>query len=128
MPSILEIVLSLLFVSITGAFFHHYFILRNGPNEPPLVKGPIPLLGCGLSLGRDMKSFLIENRVKYGGIYTLYVLGKRIHIISDPVEGVPFYFRSKNFELEEFANTLRKKLFLNSEEELKNHAMTQDLS
>lgn len=124
----IQIGLSFLCVVVTGAFFYHFVLLRSDPNEPPLVKGLLPFLGCAIPFQRDMKSFLLKYQAKYGGIFTIYVGGKRIHIISDPVEGVPTLFRGKNFGFLEFAEMMRKKQFLNTEEEVKDDAMTDDLA
>lgn len=124
----IQILLSLLTVVITGSIFYHFVFLRNDPNEPPLVKGSIPFLGCAIPFQRDIKSFLLQNQAKYGGIYTIYVGGKRIHIISDPVEGVPALFRHKSFGFMEFAEVMRKKQFLNTEEEVRDVDMTNDLA
>jgi sterol 12-alpha-hydroxylase len=123
-----QIVLSLICVAVTAAIFYHFVLLRNDPNEPPLIKGNIPFLGCAIPFGRDMQSFLLKNQAKYGSIFTLYVGGKRIHIISDPVEGVPVHFRHKNFGFAEFAEMMRKKLFLNTEEEVGDEVMTNELA
>lgn len=124
----IQIVLSLICVAVTAAIFYHFVLLRNDPNEPPLIKGNIPFLGCAIPFGRDMQSFLLQNQAKYGSIFTLYVGGKRIHVISDPIEGVPAHFRHKNFGFAEFAEMMRKKQFLNTEEEVGDQAMTNDLA
>jgi hypothetical protein len=124
----LQIVLSLICVAVTAAIFYHFIFLRNDPNEPPLIKGNIPFLGCAIPFGRDMQSFLLQNQAKHGSIFTLYVGGKRIHIISDPVEGIPVHFRHKNFGFTEFAEMMRRKQFLNTKEELGDGAMTNELA
>jgi Cytochrome P450 len=125
-PSLEQLGISILCLVI-AAIVHHVFILSNGPNEPPLVKGPLPFLGCALSLRRDFRSFLMENAKKYGGIYSIYVLGSRIHVLSDPTDGVPAHFRSRNFGFKSFSLNMRRKMFLNTEAELRNDAMAQDL-
>lgn len=128
MLSFQEIGLALFCVLVTGVIFHHYFILGNDPHQPHLVKGQLPLLGCAIPLQRDMQSFLLQNQAKYGGIFTIYVAGQRIHVISDPVDGIPAYFRNRNFGFKEFADAIRRKTFLNTEEELRDDSMTNDLA
>jgi hypothetical protein len=128
MLSLQEIGLALFCVLVTGVIFHHYFILGNDPHEPPLVKGQLPLLGCAIPLQRDIQSFLLQNQAEYGGIFTVYVAGQRIHVISDPVDGIPTYFRSRNFGFKEFEATIRRKTFLNTEEELRDDSMINDLA
>jgi hypothetical protein len=127
MASTAEIVVATLLLVLSTAFIHHYFILRSGPHDPPLVKGPWPILGCALEMQRDMKTFLLENQAKHGGIFSVYVLGARIHIVSDPVDGVPMFFRSKNFGFNEFANMMRFKSFLNTKEEVEDEEFTEGL-
>ena len=128
MLSTLELVVSVVVLFISIVFVHHFLILRSGPNDPPLVKGPWPILGCGLDLQRDMKTFLLENRAKYGGIFSIYVFGSRIHVVSDPVDGIPTFFRSKNFGFTEFSNTTRLKAFVNTKEEVADTVLTDGLS
>src|SRR5579859_2623480 len=127
MLSFLQILSSIILSILSAAVFYHFVILRAGPNEPPLVKGSIPFLGCALSLNNDFKSFLLENRAKYGSIFTIYVAGQRIHIFSDPVNGIPTYFRNKNFDFKDFANLIRKKQFLNTSEEVADDSMSEQL-
>lgn len=123
-----EIGLALICVLVTFVIIHHYFIFGNDPHEPPIVKGPLPFLGCAISMQRDMRSFLLQNQAKYGGIFTIYVAGQRIHVISDPIDGIPAYFRSRNFSFKEFSEVMRRKAFLNTEEELRDDSMTDDLA
>ena len=127
MASVASIILSILCVALSSIAFHHYFLLRNQPNEPPLVKGSIPFLGCALSFQSGFRSFLFECRRKYGGIFTIYVAGKRIHVISDPVNGIPCLYRSHNFGFKQFEDSMRRKLFLNTEEEVGDNEMTRSL-
>lgn len=126
--SLQAIGISLISILISGAIFYHYVILHNNPNEPPLVKGPIPFLGCALALKNDLKSFLFRNKAKHGDIFSFYVVGKRIHVISDPTDGIATYFRSKAFRFEEFALLVRRKQFLNTEEEMRDDSMTDGLA
>lgn len=125
---IAETVVLTLITIVSVTVIHHFFLLRNAPNEPPLVKGPWPILGCALYLQRDFKSFLLKNRARYGGIFTIYVAGQRFHVISDPVDGLPTYYRNRNFGFKDFSETMRRKQFLNTPEEINDESMTQQLS
>ena len=128
MASFQELVLSFACLALSSITIHHFFLLRNGPNEPPLVKGPLPFLGCAISLQRNFRSFLLQNRAKYGDIFCIYVAGKRIHIISDPVDGIPTHFRNRNFGFSNFSESMRRKVFLNTVEEIQNTSMSNDLA
>src|SRR5277367_4959716 len=127
MASFQELLLSFACLALSIVIIHHFFLLLNGPNEPPLVKGPLPFLGCAMSLQRDFRSFLLENRAKYGDIFSVYVAGQQIHIIADQVDGIPALFRNRNFGFSEFAETMRKKQFLNTVEEIHDTSMTNGL-
>src|SRR5271170_1385924 len=120
MASFQELLLSFICLALSSIIFHHFFLLRNGPNEPPLVKGPLPFLGCAISLQRNFQSFLLQNRAKWGDIFCIYVAGQRIHIIADPVDGIPALFRNRNFGFGDFSASMRKKQFLNTVEEIQN--------
>lgn len=121
--SLQAIGVSLIAILISGAILYHFLIVHDNPNEPPLVKGPIPILGCALALQRDFKSFLFRNRARHGDIFSIYIVGKRMHVISDPIDGIPTHFRNKAFRLDEFASLIRRKQFLNTEEELEHPAV-----
>ena len=82
MLSFQEIGLPLFSMLIIFVIFHHYFILSNDPHEPPIVKDPLSFLDCEIFMQRDMRSFLLQNQAKYGGIFTIYVAGQRIHVIN----------------------------------------------
>src|SRR5438477_8202388 len=45
-------------LAIALAFAYHFLFITNSPNGPPLVRGPLPFLGAGLSFLRDPENFL----------------------------------------------------------------------
>lgn len=56
----------------------------RGSDEPPVVRGWVPLLGCALQFGRDAPTFLQRCRERYGHAFSLHLLGRRMTFILDP--------------------------------------------
>lgn len=56
----------------------------RAPNEPPVVSGWIPFLGCALPFGRDAPTFLRRCQVRHGDAFSLYLLGRRMTFLLDP--------------------------------------------
>jgi hypothetical protein len=81
-------------VLIACAFAHHLLLIKKHPNAPPLIKSIFPFIGVGISFLNDPEKFLRKCTEQYGGIYTLYMGGKRLHVVNDPVDGIPTIFKS----------------------------------
>jgi hypothetical protein len=81
-------------VLIACAFAHHLLLVKKHPNAPPLIKSILPFIGVGVSFLNDPEKFLQKCTERYGGIYTLYMGGKRLHVVNDPVDGIPTIFKS----------------------------------
>jgi cytochrome P450 len=56
----------------------------RGPDEPPVVRGWVPFLGCALPFGRDAPSFLRRCQERHGDAFSLYLLGRRMTFLLDP--------------------------------------------
>jgi hypothetical protein len=82
-PSLEQLAIGFLCI-VFAAIFHHIFILRNGPDEPPLVKGPLPFLGCALPLQSDFKSFLMQNAENMGAFTRFTSL--EVESMSSPIQ------------------------------------------
>ena len=81
-------------VGLLALLGYHFVWLSNSPSEPPLIKGPIPILGVALSFGRDPERFLLNCQRQYGDTFSLYLAGKRVHVICDSIDGIPAVFRN----------------------------------
>ena len=81
-------------VALLALLGYHFVWLSNSPSEPPLIKGPIPILGVALSFGRDPERFLLNCQRQYGDTFSLYLAGKRVHVICDSIDGIPAVFRN----------------------------------
>jgi hypothetical protein len=88
-------------LAIALAFAHHFLFIRNGPNSPPMVRGSLPWLGVALSFLRNPERFLLKCQQLHGDIFTLYMGGKRMHVVSDSISGIPTVHR--NFKVFQFS-------------------------
>jgi hypothetical protein len=75
------------------AYGYHICFIKSSPSEPPLIKGYIPFLGVALQVSISPEKCFNTWKERYGQIYTIYVAGKRITILSDPVDGIPSVFK-----------------------------------
>jgi hypothetical protein len=104
-------------------FLYHALFVKQHPNGPPFLKGYLPYLGTAIPYLRNPEQFLRECQKKYGGIFTLYMGGKRMHIISDPISGIPTVYRNpKIFTFSVLANQFDITLFGVSEKQAKDPA------
>lgn len=75
------------------AYAYHILFVEPGASEPPLIKGYIPFIGVAPQALLSPATFLHSCKRRYGDIFTIYALGSRIHMVSDPIDGVPAVFK-----------------------------------
>ena len=115
----------ILFVAVT--FAYHFLFITNGPNEPPLVRGFLPFLGVAPSFLSNPEPFLLDCQKRYGDIFTIYVAGRRMHILADPINGIPAVYRNfKTFTFHILSYTLDTILFGLSEKQAKDESLYKD--
>jgi hypothetical protein len=85
------------------------FNRRSG--EPPLVSGIIPFLGVALEYGKDPKKMLTEAQSKYGDCFTLYIAGKRMTFVLDPLTIPNVYKKFKTFDFHPIARDITEAAF-----------------
>lgn len=106
------------------ALAYHFLFVTNGPNEPPLVKGIIPFIGVAPSFLTNPEPFLLDCQKRYGDIFTIYVAGRRMHIIADPINAIPAVYRNfKTFTFQILSNSFDILLFGVSEKQAKDEAL-----
>lgn len=84
---------------IIGTIFaYHFLFVRRNQGAPPLVSSWIPFFGSAFSFLWNPERFVLQCRERYGNIYSVYMVGKRLHVVCDPVVGIPsIYKRDKIF-------------------------------
>src|SRR5579871_3755702 len=86
-------ILSILGLLLLFAYGYHILLVTAEPSEPPLIKGYIPFFGVAPQAVSRLLAYLTACKRQYGDIFTVYALGKRITIVTDPIEGIPAVFR-----------------------------------
>eukprot|EP01080_Neovahlkampfia_damariscottae_P012128 gene12128-5619_t len=70
------------FLYFFALYYFNGFSTKKG--EPTLLRGQIPFFGVMLDIGfKGLYQFVVDASKKYGNIFTVFLLGKRIHVISD---------------------------------------------
>ena len=75
------------------AYGYHILLVKSVPPEPPLTKGYIPFLGVAPQAMWSTLALLRSCKAKYGDIFTIYALGRRITFVADPIDGVSAVFK-----------------------------------
>lgn len=83
----------LLLTAVGVVFAHHVLLVNSRPNEPPLVRGIVPFVGVALSICAIQKgsSWSADGAMV---TYTLYMGGRRMHAVCDPISGIPTVYRN----------------------------------
>lgn len=90
----------------------HFILVTRNENAPPLVKSRLPFLGAALSFLSDTERFLLDCKKQYGDIFTLYMGGKRFHVVCDINSGIPSIFKgSKIFSVTRSSRVFLRRLF-----------------
>jgi len=62
----------------------------KGPNLPPVVSS-IPFVGPIVSFGKHPLQYMLDARKKYGDIFTVELMGKRITFLTGPKAHIAFF-------------------------------------
>ncbi|KAJ6663999.1 hypothetical protein lerEdw1_008953, partial [Lerista edwardsae] len=81
------------------------------PGEPPLVNGWIPFLGVALDFREDASNLLLSLQQKHGDIFTLYVAGKYITFITNPLQYGALTKHGKHVTFDILADQFVSKVF-----------------
>ncbi|KAF3769290.1 14alpha demethylase [Cryphonectria parasitica EP155] len=87
-------------------------IFFKNPNEPPVVFHVFPFIGSTITYGMDPPKFFVENRKKFGDIFTFILLGKKTTVYVGP-EGNEFILNGKHKDVnaEEIYSVLTTPVF-----------------
>ncbi|XP_058030280.1 cytochrome P450 7B1 [Ahaetulla prasina] len=84
---------------------------KRHPGEPPLINGWIPFLGEALNFRKNATGFLLSLYKKHGDIFTVYMAGKYITFIINPLQYPVVTKNSKYLEFSEIADQLSSQAF-----------------
>jgi len=120
-------ILSALCLLLLVAYGYHVLVLGSTPSEPPLIKGYFPFLGVTPQVIFSPLSFLNSCRARYGDIFTIYALGTRVTIVTDPIQGIPAVFRkSKQLSFRAGLTRFYSKILGFSKERIENEEMNRE--
>ncbi|XP_077018094.1 24-hydroxycholesterol 7-alpha-hydroxylase isoform X2 [Tamandua tetradactyla] len=68
-------------------------------HRPPCIRGWIPWIGAGFEFGKAPLEFIEKARIKYGPIFTIYAVGKRMTFVTEE-EGIEVFLNSKKVDFE----------------------------
>ncbi|KAJ3288225.1 hypothetical protein HK104_008268 [Borealophlyctis nickersoniae] len=89
--------LALTVIPAVGALI--YSQRKRNAGEPPLLAGLIPYVGVATEYGKDAGAFLDKARAEHGPIITIYLAGRRMTFILDPM-AVPAFYRNRILQWE----------------------------
>ncbi|XP_032717889.1 24-hydroxycholesterol 7-alpha-hydroxylase isoform X4 [Lontra canadensis] len=87
-------------VIILGCIALLLFLQRKNLRGPPCIRGWIPWIGAGFEFGKAPLEFIEKARIKYGPVFTVFIMGTRMTFVTEE-EGINVFLKSKevNFEL-----------------------------
>ncbi|XP_008050244.1 24-hydroxycholesterol 7-alpha-hydroxylase, partial [Carlito syrichta] len=91
--------ISPLVIIILGCVSLFYFLQRKHLHRPPCIKGWIPWFGAGFQFGEAPLEFIEKARIKYGPVFTVFAVGKRMTFVTEE-EGMTVFLKSKNVNFE----------------------------
>nr|XP_060641322.1 24-hydroxycholesterol 7-alpha-hydroxylase [Anolis sagrei ordinatus] len=96
----MELVAAALLTIILGAVLRLVLFRSRNSLEPPYISGWIPWVGAAIQFGRAPLTFIEQATLKYGPVFTVYLLGKRYTFLTEE-EGFQVFFTSKNADFEQ---------------------------
>ncbi|XP_021547726.1 24-hydroxycholesterol 7-alpha-hydroxylase isoform X1 [Neomonachus schauinslandi] len=87
-------------IIILGCVALLLFLQWKNLRGPPCIRGWIPWIGAGFEFGKAPLEFIEKARIKYGPVFTVFVMGTRMTFVTEE-EGINMFLKSKevNFEL-----------------------------
>ncbi|KAK9427343.1 cytochrome P450 [Lipomyces doorenjongii] len=99
-------------IAVTGGcLILQHILLSATQDEPPLVKGPIPFLGSALAFIRNPQNLLVSLQEKYGRVFTIYMAGDRVTVLTDTTFGIPQAFSKRSLSFLHFQISFSQIIF-----------------
>eukprot|EP00066_Takifugu_rubripes_P026144 XP_011615410.1 PREDICTED: LOW QUALITY PROTEIN: 25-hydroxycholesterol 7-alpha-hydroxylase-like [Takifugu rubripes] len=80
-------------------------------NEPPLVIGWIPFVGKAVEFGRDAQGFLLQQKKKFGDVFTVLIAGKYMTFIMDPLMYPNIIKHGRQLDFHSFSDSMAPVVF-----------------
>ncbi|KAH0621798.1 hypothetical protein JD844_023432, partial [Phrynosoma platyrhinos] len=96
----MDLVVAVLLTAVLGVVVRWLLFQPRSCLEPPCISGWIPWLGAAFQFGRVPLKFIEQARLKYGPVFTVYMLGKR-HTFVTEEEGFQAFCMSKDADFEQ---------------------------
>ncbi|KAK9328294.1 cytochrome P450 [Lipomyces starkeyi] len=90
---------------------YRHLLLSATQYEPPLAKGPFPFLGFALAFVRNPQTLLLGLQEKYGWVFTIYMAGDRVTVLTDTTFGIPQAFSKRSLSFLHFQKKFSQTLF-----------------
>nr|XP_020667442.1 25-hydroxycholesterol 7-alpha-hydroxylase [Pogona vitticeps] len=84
---------------------------RRRPGEPPLINGWIPVLGEALNFKKDPYQYLLSLYQKHGDIFTVYIAGRYMTFVMEPLHFSSVIKHGKYLEFKEIADQMSSRAF-----------------
>nr|XP_034980306.1 cytochrome P450 7B1 isoform X1 [Zootoca vivipara] len=84
---------------------------KRRPGEAPLINGWIPFLGEALNFRNDPTKFLLSLQQKYGDVFTVYLAGRYLTFIMNPLQFVSVAKSSKYLQFKELSDQISTNAF-----------------
>eukprot|EP00470_Lotharella_oceanica_P016020 CAMPEP_0170187192 /NCGR_PEP_ID=MMETSP0040_2-20121228/41143_1 /TAXON_ID=641309 /ORGANISM="Lotharella oceanica, Strain CCMP622" /LENGTH=506 /DNA_ID=CAMNT_0010434177 /DNA_START=39 /DNA_END=1560 /DNA_ORIENTATION=- len=98
---------------VCGVLYLLWYLHANlrWKGEPPVVTGYTPFLGVAAEFGKDMVKFSKKTQKVHGDVFTLYVAGKRMTFVLNPLDFPTILKQRKNLVFNEISRDVGAKAF-----------------
>ncbi|XP_005359860.1 24-hydroxycholesterol 7-alpha-hydroxylase isoform X2 [Microtus ochrogaster] len=86
-------------IAVLGSCVLFLFFRWKNLRGPPCIQGWVPWIGAGFEFGKAPLEFIEKARIKYGPIFTIFAMGKRMTFVTEE-EGINVFLKSKHVDFE----------------------------
>ncbi|ERE89288.1 24-hydroxycholesterol 7-alpha-hydroxylase isoform X2 [Cricetulus griseus] len=86
-------------IAVLGSCVLFLFLRWQNLRGPPCIQGWVPWIGAGFEFGKAPLEFIEKARLKYGPIFTIFAMGKRMTFVTEE-EGIDVFLKSKHVDFE----------------------------